>query len=156
MPKLKDPNVWFQNARRVTEDPAASDWLKHALLEAINRDPVDAAGDAEVLCRILKLRAAAVQRGRNARARQANRRRRRHRQGLSHDGQPAHELPFGQGFVRPDDKRYDSKSESSDSNLAACTSLCADWSLPVDDLPARGRTEIPEPYQNRRSGSRMA
>jgi hypothetical protein len=62
MPKLKDPNVWFQNARRVTEDPAASDWLKHALLEAINRDPVDAAGDAEALCRILKLRAAAVQR----------------------------------------------------------------------------------------------
>jgi hypothetical protein len=60
MPKLKDPNVWFQNARRVTEDPAASDWLKNALLEAINRDPVDAAGDAEVLCRILKLRAAAV------------------------------------------------------------------------------------------------
>ena len=61
MPKLKDPNVWFQNARRVTDDPAASDWLKNALLEAINRDPVDAAGDAEVLCRILKLRAAAVQ-----------------------------------------------------------------------------------------------
>lgn len=47
MPKLKDPNVWFQNA----------------LVEAINRDPVDAAGDAEVLCRILKLRAAAVQKG---------------------------------------------------------------------------------------------
>ena len=63
MPKIKDPNVWFQNARRVTEDPAASDWLKNALLEAINRDPVDAAGDAEALCRILKLRAAAVQKG---------------------------------------------------------------------------------------------
>jgi hypothetical protein len=63
MPKLKDPNVWFQSARRVTEDPAASDWLKNALLNAINRDPVDAAGDAEVLCRILKLRAAAVQKG---------------------------------------------------------------------------------------------
>jgi hypothetical protein len=63
MPKLKDPNVWFQNARRVTEDPAASDWLKNALLHAINRDPVDAANDAELLCRILKLRAAAVQKG---------------------------------------------------------------------------------------------
>ena len=63
MPKFKDPNVWFQNARRVTEDPAASDWLKNALLEAINRDPVDAAGDAEILYRILKLRAAAVQKG---------------------------------------------------------------------------------------------
>jgi hypothetical protein len=61
MPRLKDPNVWYQSARRVTDDPAASDWLKNALLDAINRDPVDAAGDAEVLCRILKLRAAAVQ-----------------------------------------------------------------------------------------------
>ncbi len=63
MPRVKDPIIWFQNARRVTEDPDASDWLKNALLEAINRDPVDAAGDAEVLCRILKLRAAAVQKG---------------------------------------------------------------------------------------------
>ena len=63
MPKLKDPNVWFQNALKVTENPAASGWLKNALVEAINRDPVDAAGDAEVLCRILKLRAAAVQKG---------------------------------------------------------------------------------------------
>ena len=61
MPKLKDPNVWFQSALKVTEDAAASGWLKNALLEAINRDPVDAAGDAEVLYRILKLRAAAVQ-----------------------------------------------------------------------------------------------
>jgi hypothetical protein len=61
MPKLKDPNVWFRDALKVTEDPAASSWLKNALVEAINRDPVDAAGDAEVLCRILKLRAAAVQ-----------------------------------------------------------------------------------------------
>jgi hypothetical protein len=49
MPKLKDPNVWFQNARRVTEDPAASDWLKNALLEAINRDPVDAASSVNAV-----------------------------------------------------------------------------------------------------------
>jgi hypothetical protein len=48
MPKLKDPNVWFRNALKVTEDPAASGWLKNALVEAINRDPADAAGDAEV------------------------------------------------------------------------------------------------------------
>jgi hypothetical protein len=61
MPKLKDRNVWFRNALKVTENPAASGWLKNALIEAINRDPVDAAGDAEVLYRILKLRAAAVQ-----------------------------------------------------------------------------------------------
>ena len=61
MPKLKNPNVWFHHALKVTEDPAASGWLKNALVEAINRDPVDAAGDAEVLYRILKLRSAAVQ-----------------------------------------------------------------------------------------------
>ena len=61
MPKLKNPIVWFQHALKVTEDPAASGWLKNALVEAINRDPVDAAGDAEVLYRILKLRSAAVQ-----------------------------------------------------------------------------------------------
>ena len=60
MPKLKDHNIWFQNALKVTEDPAASYWLKNALIEAINRDPVDAAQDAEVLARILKLRAAAA------------------------------------------------------------------------------------------------
>jgi hypothetical protein len=55
MPKLKDPTIWFQNALRVTEHPAASGWLKGALVEAINRNPVDAAGDAEVLYKILKL-----------------------------------------------------------------------------------------------------
>ena len=60
MPKLKDPNIWFQNALKVTEDPAASYWLKSVLIEAINRDPVDAAQDAEVLSGILKLRAAAA------------------------------------------------------------------------------------------------
>ena len=64
MPKVRDPNIWFQNALKVTEDPAASHWLKNALIEAINRDPVEAAQDAEVLSRILKLRAAAaVQKG---------------------------------------------------------------------------------------------
>jgi hypothetical protein len=63
MPKLKDPTAWFQRALKVTEDPTASGWLKNALAAAINRDPVDSAGDAEVLCKILQLRAAAVQKG---------------------------------------------------------------------------------------------
>jgi hypothetical protein len=63
MRKRKDPNIWFREALQVAEDPAASGWLKNALVEAINRDPSDAAGDAEVLCRILQLRAAAVQQG---------------------------------------------------------------------------------------------
>ena len=63
MRKRKDPNAWFQQALKVSADPAASDWLKGALVAGINRDPVDAAADADVLCRILQLRAAAVQQG---------------------------------------------------------------------------------------------
>jgi hypothetical protein len=62
MPKSKDPNTWFQNALKVTEDAGASSWLKNALLEAINSDPFDSARDAEVLYIILKLRSGAVQR----------------------------------------------------------------------------------------------
>jgi uncharacterized protein with PIN domain len=41
----------------VLEDPAASYWLKAALDGALNRDPVDAANDAEVMARILAKRA---------------------------------------------------------------------------------------------------
>jgi hypothetical protein len=63
MRKRKDPNAWFQQALKVSADPAASDWLKGALVAGINRDPVDAAADADVLYRILQLRAAAVQQG---------------------------------------------------------------------------------------------
>ena len=38
---------------RVLSDPCASLWLKQALRSALNRDPVDAANDAEVLLRLL-------------------------------------------------------------------------------------------------------
>jgi hypothetical protein len=62
MPKLKDPNAWFKQVIKIAEDPAMSGWLKNTLMDAINRDPVIAAEDAEVLRRILQLRAAAVQR----------------------------------------------------------------------------------------------
>ena len=41
---------------RVTEDPAASHWLKESLMNAINRDPGDAANDAQVLYEILSQR----------------------------------------------------------------------------------------------------
>ena len=60
MRRRKDPNAWFQEATKVSNDPAASDWLKLALIQAINRDPVDAAKDVEVLSRILEQRAAAA------------------------------------------------------------------------------------------------
>lgn len=58
MRRRKDPNAWFQEAAKVSRDPAASDWLKAALAHAINRDPGDAAKDVGVLSRILEQRAA--------------------------------------------------------------------------------------------------
>jgi hypothetical protein len=36
------------------EDPGASDWFKMALRSALERDPVDAANDAEVLVSVLR------------------------------------------------------------------------------------------------------
>jgi hypothetical protein len=45
---------------RVLRDSAASDWLKQTLMDAIDRDPVDAAVDAEILCQLLSSRAEAV------------------------------------------------------------------------------------------------
>lgn len=33
----------------ILNDPASSTWIKNALLSALERDPVDAANDAEVL-----------------------------------------------------------------------------------------------------------
>lgn len=60
MPKLVDTKAWFQRALRITEDPTASDWLKEALMNAINRDPVDAANDAQVLYEILAQRSKAT------------------------------------------------------------------------------------------------
>ena len=41
---------------QVVGDPAASLWLKIALSEALTRDPVDAANDAEVLAQVLDQR----------------------------------------------------------------------------------------------------
>jgi len=38
----------------VLADPAASYWIKDALRSALDRDPVDAVNDAEVLAKILK------------------------------------------------------------------------------------------------------
>jgi len=40
----------------VLRDPSASAWLKAALRSALERDPVDAANDAEVLARLLDRR----------------------------------------------------------------------------------------------------
>jgi hypothetical protein len=44
----------------ILNDFAASDWLKLALVSALERDPVDAANDAEVLAAALRVRCDAV------------------------------------------------------------------------------------------------
>lgn len=44
----------------VRDDPAASRWLKTALQTALERDPVDAANEAEVLARVLAVHAEGV------------------------------------------------------------------------------------------------
>jgi hypothetical protein len=41
---------------QVLGDPAASFWLKEALSSALDRDPMDAANDAEVLAQLLDRR----------------------------------------------------------------------------------------------------
>jgi hypothetical protein len=56
----RSPHAWFRRALQVAEDPAASGWLKDALLSAINRDPADAANDVETLRTILLQRAKAT------------------------------------------------------------------------------------------------
>lgn len=44
----------------ILNDPSASFWLKDALRSALQRDPVDAARDAEVLAAVLTNRPGAV------------------------------------------------------------------------------------------------
>jgi hypothetical protein len=47
---------WEREIDRVLADPAASRWLQDALREALHRDPVDAANDAEFLAQLLAAR----------------------------------------------------------------------------------------------------
>jgi hypothetical protein len=62
MRRRKDPNVWIERTSQIPGDPTASDWLRRCLLEALNRDPVDSANDANVLNEILTLRLASIRR----------------------------------------------------------------------------------------------
>ncbi|QMI49934.1 hypothetical protein [Burkholderia sp. MBR-1] len=45
---------------QVIRDPSASDWLKRALESALQRDPIDAANDAEILAELLRSRGDAM------------------------------------------------------------------------------------------------
>jgi hypothetical protein len=49
-----------QDMITVLNDLSALDWLKHTLVDAIKRDAVDAAVDAEVLGQLLSRRAEAL------------------------------------------------------------------------------------------------
>jgi len=48
---------------RTLNDPSASHWLKQSMLDAMKRDPVDSARDAELLAVLLRERAEAMLRG---------------------------------------------------------------------------------------------
>jgi hypothetical protein len=58
MPRLKDRKAWLRQLVKVVNDPAASDWLKDTLMEAVDREPLEAEQDAEVIFKICQLRAA--------------------------------------------------------------------------------------------------
>lgn len=42
------------SAEQILNDPACSFWLKEALEKSLNRDPVDALNDAEILMAVLR------------------------------------------------------------------------------------------------------
>jgi hypothetical protein len=50
-----------EEIKRLVSDPGVSFWLRDALLSALQRDPVDAANDAEVLFAVLDRRAIEVE-----------------------------------------------------------------------------------------------
>ena len=49
-----------EEIRQLLADPALSDWFKRALRSALERDPVDAANEADLLCGALDRRAQAI------------------------------------------------------------------------------------------------
>ena len=54
----------YPDGQSILDDPAASYWLKNAVNTALDRDPVDAVNDAEVLLEVLKRHLNAVFQGR--------------------------------------------------------------------------------------------
>ncbi len=49
-----------EEIRQMLADPGLSDWFKRALLSSLDRDPVDAASDADLLSIVLDRRAQAI------------------------------------------------------------------------------------------------
>ena len=56
----------YSEIARIERDPACSYWLAQALKSALQRDPIDAANDAEVLAKVLRDRAYLILDGRAA------------------------------------------------------------------------------------------
>jgi hypothetical protein len=56
----KDFDADLPTIEDILRDPAVSSWLQAALRSSLERDPVDAANDAEVLLRILDARLRAL------------------------------------------------------------------------------------------------
>lgn len=54
--------------QKIFNDPVASYWLKNAVMQTAERDPVDALRDAEQLVIFLRVRLALIQRGAQKRA----------------------------------------------------------------------------------------
>ena len=53
---MNKPQTSRQVAVAIMKDPAASDWLKRALTELSNRDPLDARRDIALLSMVYRLR----------------------------------------------------------------------------------------------------
>lgn len=49
-----------EEIRRLQADPGLSDWFKQALSSSLERDPVDAANDAELLSAVLDRRSRTI------------------------------------------------------------------------------------------------
>lgn len=55
------PNeTWEQTARRYQAAPDVSFWMKHAISDLLQRDPVDAVSDVEALSNLMARRADAI------------------------------------------------------------------------------------------------
>ena len=49
-----------QDISRVLRDPNVSNWLKSTVIDSLERDPIDAANDAEILAALLQARAEVI------------------------------------------------------------------------------------------------
>jgi hypothetical protein len=58
MSRTKDRKGWLRKLVQVVNDPSTSDWLKDVLMEVVDREPLQATRDAEVVLKICQMRAA--------------------------------------------------------------------------------------------------